>query len=570
MMSCRNVPVFRLCLLIGLTLTFEHRVHSVEPAMFEAVAEPALPILFMAREPAEKRTRRVTLSSAIPGARSEAKQVGHELRLNLFSDCDFTLRVSEQHSTALGGFVFRGQIDNDSLSSGLFVCQNGVMAGIVTSADHGVFKIQYLGNGIHQVVELEPSKMARCGVDLLPINSGEPSKGSVDSSKDWAVPLTPSVDGRPAAQDEDPAVVDIMIVYTELSKQGAGGRDGIEALAQLAIEESNFCFANSGINVVLNLVNIQQADYTETGNMQTDLSNLQNNTIPDLENQRIFQYKADLISMITEREDTGTIAGIANKMFDENYSGNREFAAFSVVRRANAVGNYVFPHEIGHNFGCEHDRDNAGSGVFHYSYGSRFAAQGVTYATVMTYPPGVRVPYFSNPNISYNGTPTGIPSNLPFATDNAATINYTAANVTSQYLTAARLFSFSDVHFSGDEDAGSVTVTVRRAGPSASGMSIRYATVDGSASAYLDYIPRSGVLTFAADETEKSFTVDLVNDTEGEPPQTFSIHLSDPEPSVNSALGTPESAIIIIQDDENSFFTEVETLRVYENVGQVA
>src|SRR5262249_14223430 len=42
-----------------------------------------------------------------------------------------------------------------------------------------------------------------------------------------------------------------------------------------------------------------------------------------------------------------------------------------------------------------------------YSFGWRFDASGTTYRTVMAYQPGWRIPYFSNPNVSYLGVPTG-------------------------------------------------------------------------------------------------------------------------------------------------------------------
>lgn len=544
--------------------------------MFEAVpASPALNSV-SAGDPAVKRSRFVRLTSAVNQIEEPVDLVAQSLQVNLFHDREFTLNVERWKQTAFGGHAFRGPIGDNPWSSGLFVHQNGVVAGVVNVPGAGVFRIQHVGAGVHKIVELDPANMAQCGVDLLPdgiapvTGRGETSAEDVSANQTVAGELPLNSTRGPVVQG-DPATVDIMIVYTDLSMEGAGGRDGIETLAQLAVEESNFCFENSQVDLQLNIVNIRKVDYEETGSIQTDLQNLQGGRIDGLEDLRFIQYKADLVSMITEREDSGTIAGIAYVMVDPGNPNNRNIPAYSVVRRAYAVGNYTFPHEIGHNLGCAHDRDNSSpppnNGAFDYSYGERFVAQNVTYATVMTYPPGVRIPYFSNPNISYQGTPTGVSSNSPLGTDNAATINYTAGNVTSDYLIAARRYAFSATQFSGDE-GGQVEITVNRIGSAASGMSIEYSTSDDTALGGSDFEPKTGILSFGTGETQKSFTINLLEDGDAEPAETLFVHLSNPRPIGNSALGVPESAAVTIVDDESSFFAFVPEMSVFENAGQ--
>jgi hypothetical protein len=88
---------------------------------------------------------------------------------------------------------------------------------------------------------------------------------------------------------------------------------------------------------------------------------------------------------------------------------------------------------MGHNMGCAHDRPNAGGGggAFCYSFGHRTG--GPQYITVMSYPPGQEVPYFSNPNITLNSQPLGIadPPGCSNATaaDNSRSMNGTAFSV---------------------------------------------------------------------------------------------------------------------------------------------
>ena len=82
----------------------------------------------------------------------------------------------------------------------------------------------------------------------------------------------------------------------------------------------------------------------------------------------------------------------------------------------------------GHNLGSDHDRENASNtGAFDYSYGYRFVANGTIYRDVMAYDPGIRIPYFSNPNITYLGVPIGIAAGSPNSADAARTLTALAA-----------------------------------------------------------------------------------------------------------------------------------------------
>jgi hypothetical protein len=92
-----------------------------------------------------------------------------------------------------------------------------------------------------------------------------------------------------------------------------------------------------------------------------------------------------------------------------------------------AAGYYSFGHELAHNMGSNHDRANGSAALYPYSYG--YWALDNSYRTVMAYdcPNGgcSRVPYFSNPNVSYNGYPTGISYDVDpnRAADNARSLN---------------------------------------------------------------------------------------------------------------------------------------------------
>jgi hypothetical protein len=201
------------------------------------------------------------------------------------------------------------------------------------------------------------------------------------------------------------SVIDVLVAYTPEARAAYGSVDGIEALIELAVVETNQAYLNSQAPVQLRLVGAVEADYHDTGDMNADLMAL---TIPGdgvLDDVLALreQLGADVVSLIV---DSANYCGLAWQMgvLDPAYA---EYA-FNVVKTDCATGYYSFGHEIGHNLGLSHDHANATSGLYAYSYGWQDPAG--AFRTVMAYscPLGcTRVQHFSNPEISYAGAPTG-------------------------------------------------------------------------------------------------------------------------------------------------------------------
>ena len=190
-----------------------------------------------------------------------------------------------------------------------------------------------------------------------------------------------------------------------------------------AIAETNQAYANSGIMPRLNLVHTVVVDYTESGSMITDLGRLQNTSdgyMDELQGLR-DDYGADLVSLIVDSAPGCGLAYIMDTLaaYFANY-------AFSVVQHDCATSYYSFAHELGHNQGANHDPDNAGSAIYPYAYGYQdpFGAFRTVMATSCS-DYCARIDHFSNPEIQYNGSATGI-SGL---SDNVRTINNTAATI---------------------------------------------------------------------------------------------------------------------------------------------
>ena len=69
----------------------------------------------------------------------------------------------------------------------------------------------------------------------------------------------------------------------------------------------------------------------------------------------------------------------------------------------------------------------------------------------------------------------------------------------------------------------------------------------------IDYITRSGTLTFAAGATSQTFTVQTVADTLVEGAKTVNLALTVPAGSA-AVLGAPSTAVLTIVDDEQPRF----------------
>lgn len=107
---------------------------------------------------------------------------------------------------------------------------------------------------------------------------------------------------------------------------------------------------------------------------------------------------------------------------------------------------------------------------------------------------------------------------------------------------------FSAPAIGAQESVGTITVTVNRTGGAASGVSVGFTTADGSATAGQDYVATSGVLTFDANVTSRTFEVTILDDLGDEPAENFVVTLSSP--LGGATLGLFSALIIGLGDDD--------------------
>ena len=80
-----------------------------------------------------------------------------------------------------------------------------------------------------------------------------------------------------------------------------------------------------------------------------------------------------------------------------------------------------------------------------------------------------------------------------------------------------------------EENEGAALAFVVRLSPAArAGLTVDYATADGSAQADVDYTATSGTLSFQAGESSRTIEVEILDDTHDEGEETLQLVLSNP------------------------------------------
>jgi CSLREA domain-containing protein len=173
---------------------------------------------------------------------------------------------------------------------------------------------------------------------------------------------------------------------------------------------------------------------------------------------------------------------------------------------------------------------------------------GVDYQTTVgtvTFPPGqtsqpITVPLCGD---------TGVEPNEMFAVNLGTPTNAGLGDGqgvgTIQNDDTAGTLAFSAATTQVAESAGTVALTVQRTGGAASGVTVQFATANGSATAGQDYATTTGTLTFGAGESSKTIVVSILADGLVEPDETFTVVLSNP---IGGTLGTPATATVTISD----------------------
>jgi hypothetical protein len=368
---------------------------------------------------------------------------GEQLAVEFFDDVQIVANFDRLRMRSETNYTWIGSIE-EMHSGGWFIMAvyNDAMVANFWLADGRSFEIRRAAEGIeaYMVHELAQENFPQCATCLAQevnpmafrhrgVAQQQPAAhGQQNGDAQRTTTSDPQpIDSSPCGDDDDGSLIDVLVVYTPAARVSAGGPNSIAALIHAAVDATNNAYNNSLVETQIRLVHFAETDYQESGNSSTDLHRLRgiNNGHMDEVHPLRDEYGADMVALINNIPGS---CGVAYLM--TNLSPGFESSAFSVTRFSCAVGNLTFAHELGHNMGCAHDRDNAGAALFSYSYGHRWQTTwGATRRSVMAYAPGTRVPHFSNPDVLNGGTPTGVPPLNSNSAHNALSINNAAFTV---------------------------------------------------------------------------------------------------------------------------------------------
>jgi hypothetical protein len=298
--------------------------------------------------------------------------------------------------------VWRGALQTDSKNKVTLTFYEGLLVGHIQSGAD-TFVIRPGRNGRSRIEKLNPKSFApewghdhaTHGHEMVP-----PTDGATTSQESASAGSTPTTAAAGATVE-----ITLMSVYTPQARAAAGGTTQIQAQIQAAVDQANTAFINSDMIARYNLTYMTEVAYNDSGNITTDLNWVTGNaTVAALRNT----YAADMVSLITE--NGAGYCGIG--WVQRNPGASFANYAFQVTARG-CLTNSTLAHEHGHNLGMEHDPANSGTTPSGASYPWSFGHYvNGSFRTIMSYDACTiscpRVLHFSNPDVLYNGIPTGI------------------------------------------------------------------------------------------------------------------------------------------------------------------
>ena len=285
--------------------------------------------------------------------------------------------------------------------------------GVTASVRIGftLYSIEPLGDGLHAISRID--------------QQGFPSEHPSDvPAGALSVPLHDALAVRKPGEGPGIAAltqVNVLVVYTASAAAAAGN---ITSRLQLAVDETNQSYVNSGVNINLVRVHTAQVSYSESGrSFSTHVNYLKGTTDGLMDNVHSLRntYAADVVVLVVNDSEACGIAAAIKATAS---------TAFAVAHYTCITGYYSFGHEVGHLQGARHDRF-VDPTTTPYQYGHGFIPSTRNWRTIMAYGNNcsncTRIQWWSNPLRTY--PPTGQVMGTATYEDNARVLNTTASTV---------------------------------------------------------------------------------------------------------------------------------------------
>jgi hypothetical protein len=309
--------------------------------------------------------------------------VGGRLRLDLFDDLKVAVEVASERRVH-HGWSWIGTVKSPAAGTARLIVTDGQLHGALSWPGHEV-RLEIASKGRVRVLEIDPERLPKMCAGTAANAAG----GVTYPTPDPDAPLAP------AAVD-----VDVLVLYTPAAAN-AEGEAALLALIDSGVEHlTNFAYGESGVHHRVRIVGKWRVNYHEIG---LDVSDADFDRLADpsdgyLDGIDVLRNAtgADLVLLVVQ----GYYVGLPTRICGRGSIGAPlgDHRVFSVVERP-CLDYRVAPHELGHNFGLNHDwPDEPALYDFSHGYANPF------FHTIMSYGfgdpeiPSLSIMRFSNPN----------------------------------------------------------------------------------------------------------------------------------------------------------------------------
>ena len=332
-------------------------------------------------------------------------------------------------------FVWVGQATNNKLETLFLSAHHFSFVGQLETQE-ARYEIKHLSKDKNIIRKVDRSHFSEDINDEIPV----PVNKETIHHKASQLPLI--------SQDTTPLTIDIVMGYSHLIKQSEGGVDATQALLNLHVSGANTAHRNSRTGVTVNVTEMIELNVSSLSHLSQNLKKLfeaeearKRPNSYEAENpyhiliQRRHQTKSDLATLITEKA-AGLNCGSAY-LLHQSISSPATFKRYglNVVGANCSMG--TLAHEMGHNLGCNHSRDqySSDSQVLQYTlpYAFGFRDPSNRFRTVMVSGCGTggcaRIFYYSDPTQTVDNTVIGQVDQV----DNARSIRERAQVIANIY-----------------------------------------------------------------------------------------------------------------------------------------
>ncbi len=366
---------------------------------------------FFEQRSAVKRYALVEISDSFTS--KEMMQKGDQITLNIFEDVNYTARINRAYENVNKTVTLTAGLSDQDGYMILVTTGSRSLGSIYIPSKHLYYKIISDPYTLeHFVIEMDSRDrdILESSPPLIPTELTEREKAEQIRVEQ----ILKDGDLGP----DDFANVDVMVLYTPNAESwGDDLGGGIDNVVAAAMANAQLVLDNSEIYMTMTLAHSQRLSFQESGNSGNDLGTFTTSaTVQSLRNE----HHADLVAVFMQISDTGGIAWLLTNRFGTPSRG------VSITRIQQAADGYTHIHEMGHNMGCHHHKlQNFQPGPTfwdnwpdnNYSAGYRWeGTDGIKYNSIMSYSSGsyfsngitsTEVPYFSSPDIIYQGVAAG-------------------------------------------------------------------------------------------------------------------------------------------------------------------